>query len=170
MERKTKNWLLIILGVVILLVVLGVVAVVGFGYYMYRQMNVTTSTSGDLEQQFTEIQSRFSGQVPYVEGSFVDDESNIVVHHELEKATRTKLQYLHVAIYDPREHRVIQMRLPFWLLRLGGNNPINLRGHTGLDFGGASLKVTTEDLERRGPGLILDTKGRRDEHIIAWSE
>ena len=61
MEKKKKNWLLIILGIVIFVVILCVVAVVGFGYWMYRQMDITTMTTGNPAQAFTEERARFEG-------------------------------------------------------------------------------------------------------------
>jgi hypothetical protein len=167
---KKKNWLLIILGIVIFVVIVGVAAVVGFGYWMYKQMDVSVTTSGNPQQDFADERARFQGQVPYVEVTFADGREDATVHHELEKPTRTTLTKLHVVIFAERENRVVRMALPFWLLRLGGNKPVNLRqGSSGVDPG-VRLTVTTEDLERRGPGLVLDTVGRRGEHVLIWSE
>jgi hypothetical protein len=168
MATKKKNWLLIILGIIVFVVILGVAAVVGFGYWMYRQMEISTTTTGNPDQEFTEIRARFQGQVPYVEVS-VGDEEHAVVHHELEKPTRTPLSHLRMVVYDEREHRLVRLTLPFWLLRLGGNKPINLQSGRGFDPG-VRLSITSEDLERRGPGLILDTVGRRGERVIIWAE
>jgi hypothetical protein len=167
---KKKNWLLIILGIVIFVVIVGVAAVVGFGYWVYRQMDFHTTTTGNTLQQFETLRARFQGQVPYVEMTLSDNHEEATVHRELEKPTRTTLTRLRIAVYDEREHRFVELGLPFWLLRLGGNKPINLRqGSSGFDPG-VRLTVTTEDLERRGPGLVLDTVGRRGEHVLIWSE
>ena len=169
MATKKKNWVLIVLGIVILVVILAVAGVVGFGYFMYRQMDISTTTTGNPEQEFADLRARFEGQVPYVELS-PGEEEKAVVHHELEKPTRTPLKHVRMVIYDEREHRLVRMTLPFWLLRLGGNKPINLnpRGTgSGLGF---RLRITCEDLERRGPGLIVDVTGRRGERVIAWAE
>ena len=167
---KKKNWLLIILGIVIFVVIVGVVAVVGGAYWFYRQMDIHTIATADAQQQFDAVRARFQGQVPYLEISLTDNHEETTVHREMEKPTRTPLTRLRVAIYDARDHRFVQMGLPFWLLRLGGNKPVNLRqGGSGFDPG-VRLSVTTEDLERRGPGLILDTTGRHGEHVVIWSE
>ncbi len=170
MADKKKNWLLIILGIVIFVVIVGVAALAGGLYWMFRQMDFKTSTTGDSQQQFETIRARFQGQVPYVEMTLNDDREEAKVHRELEKPTKTSLSRLHVAVYDEREHRFVQMGLPFWLLRLSGDRPINLRhGGSGFDPG-VRLTITTEDLERRGPGLVLDTTGRHGERVLIWSE
>ncbi len=170
MEQKKKNWLLIILGIVIFVVIVGVAAIVGFGYWMYRQMDVKTVTTADAQQQFDAVRARFQGQVPYVEVSFTDNHEEATVHRELEKPTRSTLTRLGMAVYDERERHFVTMSLPFWLVRLGGKNHINLRhGGSGFDPG-VQLSVTPEDLERRGPGLVLDTVGRHGEHVVIWAE
>lgn len=167
MAEKKRNWLLIILGIVVVVVILGIVAVGGFVYFMYRQMEISTTSTGNIEQEFASARARFQGQVPYVEISA--DEEKAVVHHELEKPTRTPLQHLRLIAYDERDHRLVRLTIPFWLVRLGGNKgQINL-GHSGFDPG-MQLKVTPEDIERFGPGLIIDGVGRRGEHFILWAE
>ncbi len=166
---KKKNWALIILGIVIFVVIVGVAAIVGFGYFMYRQMEFSTTTTGNPAQEFAEVEARFQGQTPYVEISDADRAEG-VVHHELEKTERTPLKRLRVVAYDEREKKLVRVTIPFWLLRLGGNKPINLRsGGSGFDPG-VRLTVTSEDLERRGPGLVLDTEGRHGEKVIVWAE
>jgi hypothetical protein len=169
MAEKKRNWLLIILGIVVVVVILGVAAVVGFGYWMYRQMEITTTTTGNIEQEFADVRARFQGKVPYVEIS-MDDQDKAVVHHELEKGTRTPLQHLRLVAYDEREHRLVRLTIPFWLVRLGKNKEINLSaGRSGFDPG-VRLSVTPEDIERFGPGLIIDGVGRRGERFIIWAE
>ncbi len=166
---KKKNWVLIVLGIVIFVVIVGVALIGGFAYYMYRQMDVTTETAGRLDEEFAKVRERFQGQTPYVEMSDVEHGEG-KVHRELEKAERTPLTRLRVVVYDPSEKKLVRLAIPFWLLRLSGNKPINLRsGGSGFDPG-VRLTITSEDLERRGPGLVLDTEGRRGERVIIWSE
>lgn len=166
---KKKNWLLIILGIVIFVVIVGIAAVVGVGYWMYRQMDVKTIKAADAQQQFEAVRARFQGQVPYVEVSFSDNREEATVHRELEKPARTTLTRLRVAAYDEREGSFVQLSLPFWLVRLGGKGHVNLRQGSGFDPG-VQLSITPEDLERRGPGLVLDTVGRHGQHVLVWAE
>jgi hypothetical protein len=32
------------------------------------------------------------------------------------------------------------------------------------------LRVTAADIDRRGPGLLIDHTGRRGERLLVWSE
>ncbi len=170
MATKKTNWLLIVLGIVIFVVIVGVAAVVGFGYWMYRQMEFSSSSTGNPQQEFTQVQERFHGQVPYVDITMDDGEEKAVVHHEQEKPTRTSLSKLRLVAYDKRENRLVRLTIPFWLVRLGGNRPIKLNsGRSGWDPG-VRLSITAEDLERHGPGLVLDTTGHHGESVIIWAE
>ncbi len=166
---KKNNRLVIILGIVIFVVIVGVAAVAGFVYYTYRQMGVTVSDNANPQQEFSAELARFKDQAPYIELKFVDGREQATVHRELEKPTRTRLSKLHLVIYDEREHKVVRLALPFWLLRLS-NSPINLQqDRSGFDPG-VRLSVTAEDLERRGPGLVLDTVGRHGERVLVWQD
>jgi len=40
----------------------------------------------------------------------------------------------------------------------------------GIDFDSERVHLNLEDLERRGPGLILDQADRRGSQVLVWSE
>ena len=99
MAEKKKNWLLIILGIVIFVVIVGIAGVVGFGYWMYRQMGVTTMTTEDPAPAFEDARAPFKGQQPYIEMSLDNNEERAVVHHELEKPEKSTVKRLRVFTY-----------------------------------------------------------------------
>ncbi len=166
-----KNWLLIVLGIVIFVVVVGIAAVVGFGFWMYRQMGVMTTETRNPEPMFEEARAPFKGQTPYIEIGAGEDQERTIVHHELEKAERTRLQRLRIVAYDPHDGTVVRLQLPFWVVRLGGSRqPFRLHAQNTPFASGVELSVTPDDLERRGPGLILDQKLRDGVRVLLWSE
>ena len=168
MAEKKKNWLLIILGIVIFVVIVGIAVIAGGLYWMYRQMGVSTTTTQDPTPVFEEARAPFKGQQPYIEMSFDNDEERAVVHHELEKPEKTTVNRLRVLVYDPDDNRLVRLQIPFWLVRLGGGNK-----HISLDAGnvhGVRLSITPDDLERRGPGLILDQQTRGGQRLLVWAE
>lgn len=64
------------------------------------------------------------------------------------------LQTLHALVYDPAASKLVRANIPFWLLRFSPRGRINLPAGVRLDSGSAHF--TVKDLERHGPGLILD--------------
>jgi hypothetical protein len=171
MAEKKKNWLLIVLGIVIFVVIVGIAAVVGFGFWMYRQMGVTTLDTRDPDPAFEEARAPFKGQMPYIELSTDNQEEKAVVHHELEKTEKTPLNRLRIVAYDPGKGQLVRLQLPFWIVRLGGSgHTFRLHAANTPFASGMELSVTPDDLERRGPGLILDQKLRDGVRVLVWSE
>jgi hypothetical protein len=65
---------------------------------------------------------------------------------------------LHVLVYDPREEELTRGEFPVGAVRIasiGGRIKLMGLGLIGTD----SDNLTFEDLERHGPGLILDSSG-----------
>jgi len=60
--------------------------------------------------------------------------------------------------------------LPFWLLRLVPSGRLGNVSGSGSDFSFESGRITVDDLERHGPGLILDSKDSRNAQILIWTE
>ena len=169
MAKKT-NWLLIILGIILFVVIVGVGACVGFGYYMYRQMDISTVVTANPEADFAKMRDRFAGQIPYVEVPR-DRFEDPIIHHELEKTEKTQLTGLYLMAYDPREKHLVRLRIPAWLLRLGGSRPVKFNSGSGSGFdAGVRMNFTSEDLERFGKGLVLDVTKPNGERVLIWTE
>jgi len=70
--------------------------------------------------------------------------------------------------WDGRSRQgVFRLKAPFWIVSM--NNRRHLRVSRP-DGGTIDLQVTIEDLERRGPGLILDRTDERGRQLIVWTE
>jgi hypothetical protein len=53
------------------------------------------------------------------------------------------------------------------MMRLTGNKPITLNAGS---LRRVTLTVTPEDIDRRGPGLLLNWSGRKGERLLVWTE
>lgn len=164
-----KKWIPIVAGIAIFVVVVGVGAVGGLIYLVTRQVNVqTVSSAVDGQQEFERMVASFAGQKPFIELSAETDQPS-AVHHELATGKPGALSTLHLRIWIPREKKLARIDLPFWLMRLTGNNPIKI--HTDHDsFDRLSLQVTPEEIDRRGPGLLLNHTARGGERILVWTD
>ena len=40
----------------------------------------------------------------------------------------------------------------------------------GIDFDSDKMHISLEDIERRGPGLLLDQTERRGSQVLVWTE
>ena len=74
---------------------------------------------------------------------------------------------MHVMAWDDDERKLVTFSLPFWLLRMK-SGPIRLSAYSqGWDDRGVSFRV--EDLEKHGPGLLLDVNEPNEGRVIIWA-
>ncbi|MEE8586279.1 MAG: hypothetical protein V3T83_15650 [Acidobacteriota bacterium] len=65
------------------------------------------------------------------------------------------------------------MGVPFWFVRLKMTESLNLGTITSAlagDWGNLDLKVSVEELERRGAGVVLNHRLEDGTRILLWTE
>jgi len=164
-----KKWWPIIVGVVIFVVIVGLGLIGTVAYLVSRQVSVQTVPAQQGTEEFERIRASLAGQKPFIEMPAEDSDAAPIVHRELETHEPGRLSTIHVRVWVASDRKLVRVDLPMWTLRLMGNNPITISGNDE-GFRGIKLKVTPEEIERRGPGLILDHAGPRGERIVIWSE
>jgi hypothetical protein len=165
-----KKWIPIVAGIVIFVVIVGLGLVGGLVYMVTRQVGVQTlASTSEGTEEFDKLRGALAGQTAFIELPPEDGDGDPVVHRELATHPTGQVSVVHVRVWAPRDRKLVRVDLPMWTLRLMGSKPMTIQtGHSA--FGGVSLRVTAEDLDRRGPGLILDHTGRRGERLLVWSE
>ena len=165
MAGKLKTWVWIIVGVVVMCV-LGLVGMAAAGLWFAKtHIDVRTVSAATAVTDFEEVRRQFTNQKPLIEL----DERGHFVHANTDRPTSDRRpQSLNVMAFDPDEGRVVKMVIPFWLLRLKMRGSRVDIGHDSFDL--SDMKLTVEDLERYGPTLIVDHKGRAGERVLVWSQ
>jgi hypothetical protein len=164
MTSTKKTWISIIIAAVIVVGIMAMTVVGGTAYFIYSHIQTQLTSTDSAEEQFAQARARFAGQQPLVE--LRDDEP---VLHRNGSAPRQALRALHALAYDPRAHKLVHIDVPMWLLRLvPSGNAIHISDLEELDEDRAHL--TLDDLERHGPGLVLDVKRYRSGQVLVWTE
>jgi hypothetical protein len=168
-QSSRKTWISVLIASVIIVGVLAAVAIGGTAFFIYRHVNTQFTPSDNAEQQFAEARARFTGQKPLIE---IGKDDEPVLHREVIPAAMPalKLETLRVLAYDTHENKLVRVSIPFWLLRLAPSKHLSFLNDTGVDFDSDHLRLTLDDLERRGPGLILDQADRRGSRVLVWTE
>jgi hypothetical protein len=168
MAKKIPTWAAILIAGVIILGIFAVAAVGGAAFFIYRHVHTTFTGAENAAVEFTSARTRFAGQQPLIELSVGDEP---VLHRELVAEARgRRLDALRVLAYDRRAHKLVRVTIPFWLLRLVPSNHFSFLDDNGIDIDSDRVRLTLDDLERRGPGLILDTKDRHGSEVLVWTE
>jgi hypothetical protein len=162
---KKRNWLVIVLGVLFLLGTLTVGCVVITWSWFRQNLNVTQTAEDAAMRQFDEVRNRFPGQQPLIQ--LVDGRPQLVSERAGEDAGKP-LTTLHVIAFDRDEGNLVRFSLPFWLLRMK-SGPIQISAYQqGWNDRGVSFRV--EDIEKRGPGIIVDATQPGEGRLILWAE
>jgi hypothetical protein len=161
------RWGLIILGVVLFVVVVGMAVIGTLAYIGYKQFSYQAVTTGNPEAEFAKVQARFDGQQPLVEMRPAGD-GGPLVHRETLTGSKGELSSLHFLAWDPRQKKLVTFTMPFWLVRLGGKRPFHFRTEDDI-FSSDDLNVTADDIERHGPGLILDYQ-KNQVRVLVWTD
>ena len=146
----------IILGIAGVLFFL-LLIVVSFGVWMVRsafQSEAVNQTSAAAA--FEDVRRQFAGIEPAF--AFRDDRP-AVLREPPAAAAAPRPETVRILVWDPDEHRMSRIALPFSLLRLS-NDPIA--------FDGVELEV--EDVERYGRTLLLDGDTPEGDRILVWTD
>jgi hypothetical protein len=168
-QSGRKTWVSILIAAVIIIGMLAITVVGGTAFFIYRHVNAQFTPIENAEQQFAQTRARFAGQEPLIE---IKKDDEPVVHHELVSAARSnaKLESLRVLAYDRRAGKLVRVSIPFWLIRMAPSQHFSFLNDNGIDFDSDRVRLNYQDLERLGPGLILDQKDRHGSHVLVWTE
>jgi hypothetical protein len=147
-NRRSRTALRIV-GALAVLVVCGVVAA-----FVILSRYVTTESADQTTaaRAFADAREHLNGQTPLIEYR------EVPVMHRNASSPRQTLATINVLAYDADEEELKRVEIPAHLLEL-----LTLGGRVRLAnlgvFGDGRDRVTLEDLERHGPGLVLDVNG-----------
>jgi hypothetical protein len=164
-----KTWISVVVAAVIALGMLAAAAIGGTAYFFAKHIHAEPAEGADAAREFESARGRFSGQPALIE---LRRDHEPLLHKELIKSDAGKpLETLRVLAYDPDEEKLVRVSIPFWLLRLApGGKRMSFLNDNGIDIDAERVHLTLDDIERRGPGLILDHKDRHGSLVLVWTE
>jgi hypothetical protein len=164
--RKKRRWIPILIGVVLLVGVVAVGAIALTAMWFRESMTITQNTEDAATQQFEDVRRRFPGQQPLIQ--LVDGRPQYTANRVSDAAPRAPLTSVHVIAYDRDEGNTVTFSLPFWLLRMK-SGPIRISAYQqGWDDRGVSFQV--EDIEKHGPGIIVDVTEPNEGRVLIWAQ
>ena len=166
MAGKVRTWVWVVVGIAVFCVLALVAVVGGAFFYMSRHIEMKSATTASAAREFEAVRSGFSGQKPLIE---LDRNGRFVRAHTDRPgpANAAVPDQLRILAFDPSDGRIVQVSVPFWLLRMkAGNATIDLNGSK-MDL--EDLRLTIHDLERQGPSLIVDHQAPDGERVLVWS-
>jgi hypothetical protein len=166
MSTKRK-WIPIAIGIVILLFFIAAGAVIFTVSYARDHLQIASSSESDAMRAFDEVHAKFPGR-PLIE--IKDGEPAPAGDRGSEPASKVELTTLHVLAWDPDEDHLVRVEIPFWLLRLK-SGPISFSSYAA-GLRSDRVRLTVEDVERHGPGIVVDVTDTRRNHgrALVWAD
>jgi hypothetical protein len=162
--KSRQAWVSILIAAVIVAAIAVIVAIGGVALFVHDHVKSEVVEAASADTEFAQARARFAGKTPLLELR-----GNEPVIHRDATAPRREVQALHVLAFDASQHKISRIDIPGWLLRLmsaGGRLRIaNLEVFDNDE----ENRLTLEDLERHGPGLVLDAE-RRGARALVWIE
>jgi len=127
-----------------------------FGIMLSNWSDVETATGVDADRAFVEALAEAGSGEPYLE---LSAEGTIQIHRELEADAPVSLETLVVLAWEPVGERLVRVDFPYWFVRMKMTDSLNLGTLISVlakDWNNLDLSVGEDDLELRGPGLLLD--------------
>jgi hypothetical protein len=166
-----RTWISIVIASVIVVCLIALAVVGGTAFFIYRHIDAKPTTEKTAQEEFAAARARFDGQRPLIEIRREGGEP--ILHREMlgsGKMPEKPLQSLRVLAYDDDSGRLVRVNIPFWLLRIFPSKNLSFLNDEGIDIDTRRIRLTLEDVERRGPGLLLDQKDRHGSQVLVWTE
>lgn len=157
MTRRGRLILVLAIGIpAAILIVSGVVV-----YLVLRTIDSKPAPPATAAAAFDEVRRSFPPRPPLVE--VIDLRRAQVRVNRTPSAPRKPVGTLHFLIYDPADQGLTRGSVPAWVTRMR----VSLTGIGNWSF--SDLHVTTEDIERYAPGLVVDFTTPDGEQVLVWA-
>ena len=143
-------------------VVIGFLALAGTGaYFVLRHLDKRSATEADTRRDFETIRARFGSRPPLIE--IVDARAADVRINRLANPEGGRVATFHVLAWKAEDQELVRTDAPLWLMRFSTVNVLSQLG-----IGPGNLRLTVRDVERYGPGIVIDYGRPGSDHVLVW--
>jgi hypothetical protein len=132
-------------------------------YVVLRHMEMRSGTEAEAVREFDEIKKRFAGRQPLVE--MTGPQARDIRINRLVHPQGLRAKTLYVVTWSADDDRVLRTDVPLWLMRFSTLNILSSLGVAPDQF-----RLTVVEIERYGPGLVVDYRRPAQTHVLIWVE
>ena len=156
-----RTWIKVTVGGAALVAVGFLALAATGGYYVFKSMQKTTATEAAAVREIEGIKARFGARPPLLE--IINPRSMDVRVNRLASSDGAPVQTIHVVNWKAEDGEVMRMEVPLWLMRFSS---LNIFSQLGL--APEKLRLTVQDVERYGPGVVVDYNQPGASRLLMW--
>jgi hypothetical protein len=158
-----RTWIKVTLGIIVLLVV-GFGALAGTGaYFFFRNLEKESVGEAESIKAIDVVKARFGTRAPLVE--VVDPRRGDMRINRPDVAATSRVSTIHILNWKTENGELMRAELPLWLMRFSS---LNLASQLGI--APEKFRLTVSDVERYGPGIIVDYASPGAFRMLVWVE
>jgi hypothetical protein len=150
--------------------ILGAVGIGVFLLLLKSWTTMKTDTQSRAEIEIARILADMEDSRPYLVGT---KEGEVAPNRQLESDIAAPVDSLCLVVWNPKRERWVRTNFPYWFVRMKmrhGHSVTLLHAAAKEDWSHLLIDTSIDDLERRGPGLILHVKRPDGREILVWNE
>ena len=159
MRTWQKATIGLVAAIIIVLVTLG-----GTGaYFIFRNLEQKISGEAEANGEIDVLRKRYAPRAPLVE--IVDPRSGDIRINREQNPAATPVSTIHIISWKSETNELMRTELPLWLLRFSS---VNLLSRLGI--APARFRLTVDDIQRYGPGVVADYRSPGASRVLIWVE
>ena len=130
-------------------------------YFVLRSMEKRTRSESEAVQAIDAVKARFGTRPPLVE--IADPlRADIRIHRPVD-ASHVHVDTIHMINWKRETGELVRFEVPLWLMRFSSVNVLSQLGVTPERF-----RLTVNDIERYGPGIVVDYGSSKTFRVLVW--
>jgi hypothetical protein len=141
--------------------VAGIVALMGTSaFIVLKNLSVTNPTKREAFAHMDALRHRFPERAPLIDGESPRVDT-LRVNHPPRTAPVKQLEGFEILVWKEDDQEFVHTRAPLWMMRLSTMSILS-------EFGLAprSLRLTVDDVERYGPGVVIDFTSPKGDRVL----
>ena len=163
-----RTWRQMAIAAIVVLAISAITFVGGAAFFFYRHIRSEVVPAGTADARIAAARARFGGQPALLR---IDaDGDAALAGRQTTGNSPAPVAALRALAYEPGRERLVDVTVPFWLLRLAPNGRISFGPNSGINFDAERLNINLAALEELGPGLVLDQSEPSGARLLIWTE
>jgi hypothetical protein len=156
-----RTWAKATLGGVALIAVALVALAATGAYFVLRHMEKRAGGEPEAVQAIDAVKARFGSRPPLVE--IADPQRADIRINRPVDASPVRVDTIHVINWKSDPGELTRAEVPLWLMRFSTLNILSQLG-----IAPAKFRLTVSDIERYGPGIIVDYGSQGAFRVLVW--